>query len=90
MSNERSVLPSREEVLSQLGRLAAEQMGAEPTCAQASSRLEDDLGMDSLDKIEFQMAIEEAYSVSLHDDNAESIATIGEAADALLSALAAR
>ena len=38
-----------------------------------------DLGADSLDTIEFVMTLEEEYDVSIPDDVAERIQTIGDA-----------
>ena len=39
----------------------------------------DDLGADSLDRVELVMAFEEEFSVEIPDDAAESIVTVGDA-----------
>ena len=39
----------------------------------------DDLGADSLDIVEFVMAVEETFDIEIPDDDAEKIQTIGDA-----------
>ena len=39
----------------------------------------DDLGADSLDRVELVMAFEEEFGVEIPDDAAESIVTVGDA-----------
>ena len=39
----------------------------------------DDLGADSLDTVELVMALEEEFGVSIPDEDAESIKTVGDA-----------
>jgi acyl carrier protein len=48
-----------------------------------------DLGMDSLDRVEYTMAAEEALGMELPDDIAESVHTVGDAARAAFTALSA-
>jgi len=42
------------------------------------SRLADDLGMDSLDRVEITMDIEEEFDLSLDDDQVCAVATVAE------------
>ena len=39
----------------------------------------EDLGADSLDQVELVMALEEEFGVSIPDEDAESIKTVGDA-----------
>lgn len=39
----------------------------------------DDLGADSLDTVELVMALEEEFSIEIPDEDAEKIATVGDA-----------
>ena len=39
----------------------------------------EDLGADSLDTVELVMALEEAFSVEISDDDAEKLQTVGDA-----------
>jgi len=39
----------------------------------------DDLGADSLDTVELVMALEEEFNIEIPDEDAEKIATVGDA-----------
>jgi acyl carrier protein len=41
----------------------------------------DDMGLDSLAFVEIQLAMEQDYGVSVSDEDAENIQTVGEAID---------
>ncbi|MHB1135256.1 MAG: acyl carrier protein, partial [Coriobacteriia bacterium] len=41
----------------------------------------DDLGADSLDIVELVMALEDSFGVSIPDEEAESIKTVGDAVE---------
>nr|WP_323745511.1 acyl carrier protein [Parvivirga hydrogeniphila] len=41
----------------------------------------DDLGADSLDIVELVMALEEQFGISIPDEEAENIKTVGDAVD---------
>jgi acyl carrier protein len=41
----------------------------------------DDMGLDSLAFVEIQLAMEQDYGISVSDEDAESIHTVGEAID---------
>ncbi len=43
----------------------------------------DDLGADSLDRVELVMAFEEAFGVEISDEQAEKIATVRDAVDSI-------
>ena len=45
----------------------------------AESLLVEDLGFDSLDVVEFVMAIEEEFDIEIYDEDAEKIKTVGDA-----------
>ena len=49
----------------------------------------DDLGADSLDQVELIMAMEEEFSVSISDEEAEKIVTVQDAIDYVEKASAA-
>lgn len=79
---------SPEAVLGLLCRIAAEQADVDAGSVRAGSLLEDDLGMDSLDKVEFSMAIEEALGLELPEEAAASVRTVGDAHRLALAELA--
>ncbi len=45
----------------------------------ANASFVDDLGADSLDVVELVMALEEEFDVEIPDEDAEKIATVGDA-----------
>jgi acyl carrier protein len=47
----------------------------------------DDLGADSLDTVELVMALEEEFNIEIPDEDAEKIATVGQAIEYLLGRL---
>ena len=59
--------------------IVSEQLGvkAEEVTPQAS--FIDDLGADSLDTVELIMALEEEFGVEIPDEDAEKMATVGDA-----------
>ena len=44
----------------------------------ANASVQDDLGADSLDFVEFLMKIEETFDIEISDDDAEELRTIGD------------
>ena len=62
-------------------QIVVDQLGVEPSEVSPSSSFVDDLGADSLDRVELVMALEEAFSVEITDEQAEKIATVQDAVD---------
>lgn len=54
-----------------------------------TSSLTDDLGLDSLDMVEFVIDLETSFDIELTDAAMESIVTLGDATRAVIDALAA-
>ena len=59
-------------------QLIAEQLGKAPEKITAESKIVDDLGADSLDVVEMLMALEDEYGVSLPDEVARTLQTVGD------------
>jgi acyl carrier protein len=57
------------------------QLGAHPDDVKPESRLADDLGADSLDKVELVTALEDEFDIDLDDDAHETIQTVQQAID---------
>ena len=47
------------------------------------ARLEEDLGADSLDRVEIIMTIDEKFDISVPDEAAERVSTVGDLFEAL-------
>ncbi len=74
----------RSDVVERVREIAAVQGGADLHEVNLQTRLEDDLGYDSLDRIEFAMQAEETFGVEIPDDAAEQVHTVEEAVDLVL------
>ena len=59
--------------------IIVEQLGVEASQVVDSAKFIDDLGADSLDTVELVMALEEEFSIEIPDEDAEKIASVGDA-----------
>ena len=59
--------------------IVAEQLGVDKEKIKPESNFVNDLGADSLDTVELVMELEEEFDISIPDDAAEKIQTVGEA-----------
>lgn len=59
--------------------ITAETLGIDKTKINKDSRFVDDLGAQSLDKVELMMALEAEFQCDIPDDKAASIVTISDA-----------
>jgi acyl carrier protein len=60
-------------------KIVAEQLDVDPEQVVDSASFIDDLKADSLDLVELIMAFEETYHTEISDEDAEKIATVGDA-----------
>ncbi|MBN2447219.1 MAG: acyl carrier protein [Phycisphaerae bacterium] len=68
--------------------LAAAQVETDPAQVTRDTHLFNDLGYDSLDAVEFAMQLEDAFDVTIPDDDADKVKTVGDAIDALMAGMA--
>lgn len=66
-----------------LKKMIAEQLGVDEAQVVPSASFADDLHADSLDLVELIMSLEEEFGVEIPDEDAEKIATVGDALDYL-------
>ncbi|MCE9547762.1 MAG: acyl carrier protein [Planctomycetia bacterium] len=59
--------------------IVSEQLGADKDKITMDTHFVNDLGADSLDTVELVMELEEEFDITIPDDAAEKIQTIGEA-----------
>jgi acyl carrier protein len=69
----------REELLEKVKAVIVEQLNVEEDDVTEDASFVDDLGADSLDIVELVMALEEEFGISIPDEQAESIKTVGDA-----------
>ncbi|HEX2330642.1 MAG TPA: acyl carrier protein [Candidatus Angelobacter sp.] len=62
-------------------QIIVDQLGVEPSEVTANASFVDDLGADSLDRVELIMAFEEQFSLEIPDEDAEKIVTVQNAID---------
>jgi acyl carrier protein len=67
-------------VFDRVKAIVVEQLGVEGDQVTPQSKFVEDLGADSLDVVELVMALEEEFDLEIPDEDAEKIATVGEAA----------
>ncbi len=65
--------------------IIAEELEVEKESIEKSSKLDDDLGADSLDAVELVMAIEEEFDLEIDDSDATKIKTVQDIIDYLES-----
>ena len=63
----------------QVKALIADKLGVEESEIEADSSFTNDLGADSLDTVELIMEFEKEFSVTIPDEDAEKIVTVGDA-----------
>ncbi len=69
----------REEILEKVKEVVVDQLTVEEDDVNEDAAFVDDLGADSLDIVELVMALEEQFGVSIPDEQAENIKTVGDA-----------
>jgi acyl carrier protein len=60
-------------------RIVCNQMGTSPEKVTPETSFVNDLGSDSLDTVELVMELEDEFEVSIPDEDAEKIQTVGAA-----------
>jgi 3-oxoacyl-[acyl-carrier protein] reductase len=71
----------RSEIESKLTDLLVDELGIDRDSIALDARFEEDLDVDSLGVVELLMALEDNFGVKIPDEEAEQIATVGEAVD---------
>lgn len=69
-------------------KIIVDQLGVDPNEVTNQASFIDDLGADSLDTVELVMAFEEEFDIEIPDEDAEKMATVGQAVDYLKKKLA--
>ncbi len=62
-------------------KIVCDQMGTTPDKITRETSFINDLGADSLDTVELVMEFEDEFEISIPDEDAEQIQTIGSAVD---------
>ncbi|MGM9819746.1 MAG: acyl carrier protein [Candidatus Onthomorpha sp.] len=67
------------EIATKVIAIVVDKLGAEEGKVTPEASFTGDLGADSLDTVELIMELEKEFNISIPDDEAEKIATVGDA-----------
>jgi len=67
------------DVLERVTKIIVDRLGVEESEVKLEASFKDDLGADSLDVVELVMELEDEFDMEISDDDAEKIATVGDA-----------
>ena len=70
-----------DEISEKVSTIVANQLDVEKEKVKPETSFINDLGADSLDIVELVMELEEEFDMSIPDEDAEKIRTVGEAID---------
>ncbi len=77
----------RAEIEKRMNGLLVTELGLDEAKLNNAARFEEDLEVDSLGVVELLMALEDEFGVSIPDDEAENIGTVGQAVDIVIAKL---
>jgi len=69
------------EVTKKVTAIIVDKLGVEEADVTREANFTNDLGADSLDTVELIMEFEKEFNIAIPDDQAEKIATVGQAID---------
>ena len=72
-------------VFEKIKEILAEQLDANAEEMTMETRIDEDLGADSLDVVELLMSIEDAFEVEIPDEEIENMKTIGDVVEYIQS-----
>ncbi|HDR7791583.1 acyl carrier protein [Bacillus pseudomycoides] len=67
------------DVLERVTKIIVDRLGVEETEVVSAASFKEDLGADSLDVVELVMQLEDEFEMEISDEDAEKIATVGDA-----------
>jgi acyl carrier protein len=79
----------RSEAFSQLREAAVEVLHVDASVVTEDARFKEDLDADSLALIEFVMALEERFDISVPEEELDGVTKVGQALDLVMAKLAA-
>jgi acyl carrier protein len=78
----------RTEAFAILKEAAVEVLAVDSSAVTEEARFKEDLDADSLDLVEFVMALEERFDISVPEEDLEGIETVGQALTLVLDKIA--
>jgi acyl carrier protein len=74
-------MTKHDEILDKVQEIVKDKLGVEKTKAVATASFVNDLGADSLDVVEFVMEVEKEFGITIPDEEATQLVTVGDAVD---------
>ena len=71
----------RTAILTKVQGIVVDRLGADLSAATEEAHIVDDLGADSLDRVDLIMEVEKQFNVAIPDAAAEGLETIGQVVD---------
>lgn len=81
-------MPTAVEIEEKVFQIVSEQMSVEKSELSAATSFVNDLNADSLDTVELVMELEDEFDLTIPDEEAEKLKTVGEAVTYLRKQLA--
>ena len=72
---------TNEELFQSIKMMIVDQLGVDESVVTMDSSFVDDLTADSLDMVELVMAMEQEFDISITDEIAEKVTTVGDAVE---------
>lgn len=76
---------TEQEIQEQVFELVADKLSVEPSQITMEANFTTDLGADSLDTVELMMAFENQFDMTIPDEEARSIKTVGDAVEYIIN-----
>src|SRR6266542_3352377 len=89
LSPQRSKPMDRAEAFAILKEAAVEVLAVDPSAVTEEARFKEDLDADSLDLVEFVMALEERFDISVPEEDLDGVDTVGQALTLVMGKLGA-
>jgi acyl carrier protein len=67
------------DIKSKITTIIVDKLGVDASAVRPEADFSNDLGADSLDKVEFIMDVEKEFGISIPDEEAEKLQTVGQA-----------
>jgi acyl carrier protein len=71
------------DLMDKVKKIIVEQLGVDESEVTPKAHFIDDLGADSLDTVELILSFEEEFDISIPDEDAEKLETVGKAVEYL-------
>ena len=79
------IIITMNEIEERVKAIIVDKLGVDESEVTAEASFTNDLGADSLDTVELIMELEKEFGLQIPDDQAEKIATVGDAVNFILS-----